>query len=108
MVHLCNLRGGQIPGKIYHYSVTNKPILFILDGTAEEKKMLYNFFKRFERYYFCNNDIESILSTIKKIKKIGRNRQWEKVIEFQPKEVVKKILFREEYSIEVDNSYGNI
>ncbi|WP_461818666.1 glycosyltransferase family protein [Faecalimonas sp.] len=108
LVHLCNLRGGQIPGKIYHYSVTNKPILFILDGTAEEKKMLYNFFKRFERYYFCNNDIESILSTIKKIKKIGRNRQWEKVIEFQPKEVVKKILFREEYSIEVDNSYGNI
>ena len=32
LVHLCNLRGGQIPGKIYHYSVTKKPILFILDG----------------------------------------------------------------------------
>ena len=38
LVHLCNLSGGQIPGKIYHYSSTKKPILFILDGTKEEQK----------------------------------------------------------------------
>lgn len=108
LVHLCNLHGGQIPGKIYHYSVTNKPILFILDGTEEEKKMLYDFFKQFERYYFCNNDIESILSTIKKIEKNGRHQKWKKVIEFQPKEVVKKILLRGEQCNETDYSYSNV
>lgn len=96
LVHLCNLHGGQIPGKIYHYSLTNKPILFILDGTEEEKQMLYDFFKQFERYYFCNNDIESILSAIKKIEENDKCPKWEKVTEFQPKEVVKKILLREE------------
>ena len=96
LVHLCNLQGGQIPGKIYHYSLTNKPILFILDGTEKEKQMLYDYFKQFKRYYFCNNDIESILDGIKKIAGKDKQLNFEKVMEFQPKEVVKKILFGEE------------
>jgi len=47
LVHLCNLHGGQIPGKIYHYSATTKPILFILDGTPEEKKYIREYFERY-------------------------------------------------------------
>ena len=31
LVFLCNRQGGQIPGKIYQYSATNKTILFISD-----------------------------------------------------------------------------
>ena len=60
LVHLSNLRGGQIPGKIYHYSVTKKPILFILDGTEEEKAVLKDFFSQFGRYCFCDNNFNDI------------------------------------------------
>ncbi len=38
LVHLSNKQGNQIPGKIYQYSGTNKPILFILDGN---EKIIY-------------------------------------------------------------------
>lgn len=91
LVHLCNLSGGQIPGKIYHYSLTNKPILFILDGTSEEKELIFNYFKQFDRYYFCNNDKEDIKMTIYEIKKKRENEEWKKVEAFKPKEVVAAI-----------------
>lgn len=90
LVHLSNLKGGQIPGKIYHYSATNKPILFILDGTDEEKQELRRFFGQFNRYYFCENDEASILETMKKI--VSDERSFEVVDAFSPKEVVKKII----------------
>jgi len=93
LVHLCNLRGGQIPGKIYHYSATNKPILFILDGTEEEKRIIYNYFNKYNRYIFCNNDFNSIVSKINEIKKIQREElKKESVNEFLPKVIVSKIM----------------
>ena len=67
LVFLCNLKGGQIPGKIYQYSATNKTILFILDGTEEEKKLLKEYFKQFNRYIFCENTVEDISRAINKI-----------------------------------------
>lgn len=67
LVFLCNLRGGQIPGKLYQYSATNKPILFILDGTIEEMQILKTYFSQFNRYVFCKNSIDSIQNGIQKI-----------------------------------------
>ncbi len=67
LVFLSNRVGGQIPGKIYQYSATDKTILFILDGTEEEKTVLSNFFKPFNRYVFCENTVESITDAILKI-----------------------------------------
>lgn len=67
LVHLCNLHGGQIPGKIYHYSATDKPILFILDGTEEEKQVIKRFFEQFNRYCFCDNNKDSIEQAMKKL-----------------------------------------
>lgn len=67
LVCLCNLRGGQIPGKIYHYSATEKPILFILDGTEDEKKTIRDFFSKYNRYYFCDNEKTSIKEAIVEI-----------------------------------------
>lgn len=64
LVFVCNLKGGQIPGKIYQYSSTNKYILFILDGTDEEKKVLKDYFAKFNRYIFCDNNIEDIKKAI--------------------------------------------
>ncbi|MDE7431655.1 MAG: hypothetical protein K2N34_07065 [Lachnospiraceae bacterium] len=91
LVHLSNLRGGQIPGKIYHYSATTKPILFILDGTDEEKKILKNYFGKFNRYYFCENTEDSILQAMTQIEE-HLNRMELPINAFSPKEVVKSFL----------------
>ncbi len=90
LVHLSNLNGGQIPGKIYHYSATKKPILFILDGTNEEIEQLRNYFGRFNRYLFCKNDEDSILKTMQLIEE--GNNSWNAVMDFSPKIVVRNIL----------------
>lgn len=67
LIFLCNRKGGQIPGKIYQYSATNKTILFIIDGTEEEQKVLQEFFGKYERYVFCQNTKEDITRAIRKI-----------------------------------------
>lgn len=90
LVHLCNLHGGQIPGKIYHYSATSKPILFILDGTPEEKDILRTYFSQFDRFYFCENHVDSILDTIDRI--CSDNRAWTRLDAFSPKAVVRQLL----------------
>lgn len=92
LVHVCNLRGGQIPGKIYHYSSTKKPILFILDGTTAEKEKIKSFFEKFDRYYFCENETESIRSAMLEIYGESDNKLNIEVSAFEPKNVVKEIL----------------
>lgn len=92
LVHLCNLRGGQIPGKIYHYSATKKPIVFILDGTSEERELLRAYFGQFDRYYFCDNTTESILSAIRSVRAdIAAGKTWDSVEAFSPKAVVSQL-----------------
>lgn len=93
LVFLCNLKGGQIPGKLYQYSATNKPILFILDGTVEEVKVIQEYFSQFNRYIFCENNVLSISREIKNIrlKKFDgiRNHSVEK---FSPEKTMQFIL----------------
>lgn len=67
LVFVCNLKGGQIPGKIYQYAATNKYVLFILDGTETEKKVLYDYFSQFERFVFCENNRCSIKAAVERI-----------------------------------------
>lgn len=67
LIFLCNRKGGQIPGKIYQYSATNKTVLFILDGTEEEREVLQGFFGKFNRYVFCRNTKEDIARAIRDI-----------------------------------------
>ncbi|MBR2038750.1 MAG: hypothetical protein IKJ16_01875 [Agathobacter sp.] len=93
LVFVCNLRGGQIPGKIYQYSATNKKILFILDGIKEEIEIIKDFFRKYNRYYFCNNNEESILDVIHEIEDGGCEIIVDKCIEdFSPKNVCQKII----------------
>lgn len=93
LIFLCNLKGGQIPGKIYQYSATNKVILFILDGTEEEKIILKEYFSKFNRYVFCDNTEESILEALKKIEDGKLDGINNKPVEyFSPKNIMKMIL----------------
>ena len=68
LVFLCNRAGGQIPGKLYQYSETDRIILFILDGTDEEQKAIQDFFAPLDRYVFCVNSAESIQTAIERIR----------------------------------------
>ena len=93
LVFLCNRKGGQIPGKIYQYSATEKTILFIMDGTEEEQKVLYDFFSPFNRYVFCENTVESITAAIEKIESGNLGDVQNKPLEaFNPQETIRKIL----------------
>ena len=93
LVFVCNLGGGQVPGKIYQYSATNKKILFILDGSEEEQTVLYNYFSSFNRYYFCKNTVKDISDAIERI--IANNDDNIKNIPvdyFEPKNIAKELL----------------
>lgn len=93
LVFLCNRGGGQIPGKIYQYSGTNKTILFILDGTEDEKTALREYFEPFNRYVFCDNTQESIFDAIQRIQRgeLGEIQN-EPVAWFEPEATVRRIL----------------
>ena len=86
LVHLSNLYGTQIPGKIYQYSGTNKPILFILDG---DKEKVMNQFEEFSRYIFSENEVSKIKSAIESI--IEKEQNYTPV-NFFSKERICKIL----------------
>ena len=65
LVCILNTSGTQIPGKIYHYAAANKPILIILDG--EYKQEIFKYLNEYNRFVFCDNKVESIKESIKKI-----------------------------------------
>ena len=91
LIHLCNLRGGQIPGKIYHYSATTKPILFILDGTEEEQNIIKEHFAQYDRYFFCNNTKEDIEQAISQLSTNYSKYCGRVVHEFSPQQVVAQL-----------------
>ena len=93
LVFLCNRVGGQIPGKIYQYSATNKTILFILDGTEEEQEVLSEFFVKYNRYVFCQNTRDDIGRAIKLIesRNLG-NIKNQPLDEFNPAKTIRNIL----------------
>ncbi|WP_129738494.1 hypothetical protein [Massilimicrobiota timonensis] len=92
LVHLSNKHGTQIPGKIYQYSGTNKPILFILDGNEEEKRNIKNYFSQFDRYYFCENNENSIINILLQIKKDIKEKKYVPVKDFDKKIIAQNIL----------------
>ena len=92
LVCVCNLKGGQIPGKIYHYSATKKPIIFILDGTEKEKMQIKKYFEKYNRYYFCENNMESISQVMKLFTNRKVHLEEDIVMDFCPKNIIKQLL----------------
>lgn len=74
LVCILNKHGTQIPGKIYDYASTNKPIIIITDGNNRSEMGAY--LKQFNRFVICENTEESILEAVGSIEKCG--------IEYEP------------------------
>lgn len=88
LVCLCNNSGTQIPGKLYYYAATNKPVLVILDG--ECKAEIRKYLSAYARFVMCDNNTESIENEILKIFKENNSYNPAKV--FSPREIAKKLL----------------
>lgn len=89
LICICNKSGTQIPGKVYHYAATNKPILIIVDG--DNKEELKEYFESFNRYYLCDNNELSILNKLNEIKS-QRNVSFNPCEQFKPINIAKEFL----------------
>ena len=100
LVCICNRSGTQIPGKIYYYSGTNRPILVVLDGIY--KKEIGAFLSKYNRFYICDNNSESINKKIEIIADQGSINSPCK--DFSPLQVANQLLsFVEEKLREKEN-----
>ena len=70
LICLLNLKGTQIPGKVYHYAATNKPILILLDGEYQAEMAVY--FEQFDRFICCANDANAIASALLEVHRANR------------------------------------
>ncbi|MCW1929092.1 glycosyltransferase family protein [Bhargavaea beijingensis] len=94
LVVILNKKGTQIPGKLYYYAATNKPILVIYN---ESQREIVSFFERFDRFTFCLNDENEILKTINSI--LRNSNEYKSLEEFSPKSIadeIEKVINNEE------------
>ena len=89
LIHLSNLSGTQIPGKIYQYVSTDKTILFILDG---DKQALQETFSEYNRFIFVENNKEEIKNALKNICSLRENVSNEPVQYFNAKNIAKDLI----------------
>ena len=90
LVHISNRSGTQIPGKIYQYSGTDKPVLFILDG---EKEKLFHYFSKYNRFVFAENTCEAIQRAVDVIIKHDSDGViYNSVPDFDPAKIAESIL----------------
>lgn len=89
LIHICNRRGTQIPGKIYQYAGTDKRILFILDGECERIKEM---FEVYQRFVFCKNNAGSIAEALSDIMGKNKNIKLRPLEEFSPRLIAGQIL----------------
>jgi len=88
LVCICTKKGNQISAKPIWCARTNKKILIILDGNRKEE--IKKYFDSYNRFYFCNNDEESIKITINRIK--TNDREFNPCGQFSADAVVEDIL----------------
>lgn len=89
LVHLSNLSGTQIPGKIYQYISTDKRILFILDGDVES---LRETFEGYNRFIFVENKKADIIEVLKNIVVLSNKVKNEPVKQFNASHISKRII----------------
>lgn len=91
LVILSNSNDFQIPGKVYNYATTNKPLLYILDGSEQMREMVLNYFGQYKRFTFCINSPDEIKNALVKILE-GKTSVFNQPVEdFFPEKVVESI-----------------
>lgn len=88
LVCICNNHGTQIPGKVYHYAATNKPILIIVDGENQVK--IKKYFETYNRFKICRNDEMDILKTVNIIRK--EKKDYEPLYKLNSKNIAKELI----------------
>lgn len=88
LVCICNKKGTQIPGKLYYYAATNKPILVLLDGESEKIK---TYLSQYNRFLICENKEEDIKKMLEYIKN-NRDIKYSPANEFRCDIIAKQLL----------------
>jgi len=88
LICILNKTGTQIPGKVYHYASTNKPVLVLLDG--ENRHEIRDYLDSFNRFIICNNNTEEIIKTIKSI--MNSTKEYQPSNEFHPEKIAQEFL----------------
>ena len=94
LVFLANKKGAQIPGKIYQYAGTNKPVLFILDGDEESLKKQ---FECYGRFVFTRNSSADIMQMLRKM--ISSDVEYAPLKEFSKEYIMKRFMMIAEESV---------
>ncbi len=87
-VTVCNLRGTQIPGKLYYSAAMQKHLLVLVDG--DEPQAITTFLQRFSRYEVADNTIDAIQSALMALK--NKPCAYQCPEELKPINIVKSIL----------------
>lgn len=94
LICLCNIKGTQIPGKIYYCAAYRKPIIVIIDG--EYKKELKEFLESFNRFILCENEEDSIIEAVEKAKNQIKVGKYELSEQLKPEHMARKIIGNKE------------
>lgn len=89
LVCLMNIKGNQIPGKVYHDASLRKDILLIKDGEYGDR--IQNFFEQYKHYTVVENKEESIKRTLRKYISEGVPLRMP-VKDFEPMVISKKMI----------------
>ena len=85
---VCNMRGTQIPGKIFYKTSSDKHILVAVDGDYRDEMIKY--FESFNRFIICDNTPDAIVVALSSLR--GRAHDYEIPNRLLPVNVAKEIL----------------
>lgn len=89
LIVLGNKFGTQIPGKIFYYAGTSKPILVILESTQKE---LWKYLSKLNRFILCENNESAIRDKVLNIKNEISVNQLKPLEDFKPSKVALDII----------------
>lgn len=87
---ICNLKGSQIPGKIYYLTEHKKNIIIAVDG--EYKDELQAYFENMKRFIVCRNEEHEIIKAINQARELDGNVYYN-IEEFSPKKMAEKMIY---------------
>lgn len=85
---VCNMRGTQIPGKIFYKTSSDKHVLVAVDGDYRTEMIQY--FESYDRFVICDNTPEAIATALSSLR--GRAHNYKTPEQLLPINIAKEIL----------------